>query len=447
MAAAAVATFASGGGGGGGHPACGGPTALPHVAAEAYAAEAARAFHEGLRGLVAAAAASVNAAGVLEKKASAFAAALSKESATLNEARLRLEAERAAFEEQRRGVGVTGVAMSCASGGGAGGGFRERLKLDMVATAVASEPRSSANPDADAALGDNPSASAWAARRRAFEEELRALGLQGSEEKESAPLLSWRSGGASGGCEDGRTVRFPETAGSPLTDFIFDAIDTNQDNIITRQELRQAVRSGLIHECKAIARETGTGGGRGGGEGGGVATSALELPSQLGALERHFQGMLDHGDAERMKREAALEYAITIGNWSYTVLPPRSADDMHPSHDMSGRTVVVPEGWEVLSSDSEGFDGVIRSLALRGWGTLRLCVGDGLGLASYGTVLRPFNLAPGSKLTDDTCVLQPDPSDTRKFKFTDKLVSGRLVICSYVGHRWHGGADCMGLLR
>mmetsp|Transcript_103564 Transcript_103564/g.259704 ORF Transcript_103564/g.259704 Transcript_103564/m.259704 type:complete len:301 (+) Transcript_103564:103-1005(+) len=129
------------------------------------------------------------------------------------------------------------------------------------------------------------------------------------------------------------------------------------------------------------------------------------------------------------KELTPLDYAANIEGWSYAVLPPRPADDTRPSHDMVGQVVSVPEGWEVLSTGAENFPSIIRSLASRGWGTLRLCARDpDGGLANFSTALRPFGV-PGERESNDVCVLEEvEGAGGRRFKFSDCLVSGRLVV-------------------
>jgi len=118
--------------------------------------------------------------------------------------------------------------------------------------------------------------------------------------------------------------------------------------------------------------------------------------------------------------------------WSYAVLPPRPAKDNRPSHEMLGQLIAVPEGWEVLSTAADEFPTVIRSLASRGWGTLRLVVRDADspagGFASFSTSLRPFG-QPGERLSHEVSVLEEaDDGGWRRFRFGSGLVSSRLVV-------------------
>jgi len=96
---------------------------------------------------------------------------------------------------------------------------------------------------------------------------------------------------------------------------------------------------------------------------------------------------------------------------------------------MVGQVVSVPEGWEVLSTGSEDFPSIMRTLAARGWGTLRLCARNPTGgLATFSTALRPFGM-PGERESRDLGVLEEvEGSGGRQFKFSDSLVSGRLVV-------------------
>lgn len=139
------------------------------------------------------------------------------------------------------------------------------------------------------------------------------------------------------------------------------------------------------------------------------------------------------GPVYRQNFSIPLEYAVTIGSHSYTVLPPRPVNDFRPGHDMVGQIVTVPEHWEVLSADVDAFNSLIRTLAAKGWGTLRLCVRDATsrgGFSNYSTVLRPFGVA-GEKLMGDKQVLEEASGNgLPSFRFTSDLVSGRLVIRS-----------------
>ena len=95
---------------------------------------------------------------------------------------------------------------------------------------------------------------------------------------------------------------------------------------------------------------------------------------------------------------------------------------------MCGQTIIIPDGWSILSTDMDDFNQVIQTLSENGWGTLRLCVRDAEtnGFASYSTILRHFGVR-GEKLSDNTAVLIPDPDNPRKYKFNESKVSGRVV--------------------
>lgn len=144
------------------------------------------------------------------------------------------------------------------------------------------------------------------------------------------------------------------------------------------------------------------------------------------------------GAGQRLAASNPLEYEVSIGGHSYAVLPPRPVGDSRPGHDMVGRVVTLPEHWEVLSTDAESFDAIIRSLASRGWGTLRLCAKDRDvrgGFSNYSTALRPFGIV-GEKVHGDKIVLEEVFQEgARSFKFTDDLLSGRLVI-RRAAQRW-----------
>mmetsp|Transcript_102689 Transcript_102689/g.199038 ORF Transcript_102689/g.199038 Transcript_102689/m.199038 type:complete len:306 (-) Transcript_102689:11-928(-) len=129
-----------------------------------------------------------------------------------------------------------------------------------------------------------------------------------------------------------------------------------------------------------------------------------------------------------------LEYAVTVGDHSYTVLPPRPVNDSRPGHDMVGQTVVVPQHWEVLSTDADDFNATIKTLAAKSWGTLRLCVRNReaiSGFSSYSTILKPFGM-PGERLLEDRQLLESpanlEEKGNRSLRFTEDLVSCRIVI-------------------
>mmetsp|Transcript_46274 Transcript_46274/g.107631 ORF Transcript_46274/g.107631 Transcript_46274/m.107631 type:complete len:434 (-) Transcript_46274:83-1384(-) len=122
---------------------------------------------------------------------------------------------------------------------------------------------------------------------------------------------------------------------------------------------------------------------------------------------------------------------MSIGGWNYAVLPSRDPHDPKPAHDMCGRVITVPTGWEVFSTSDGRFDTTIRSLAASSWGTLRLCAKSegSSSFQSYATRLRSFG-TPGDRLVGEAALVQQVGNDDRTLKFTDNLVSGRVVIRS-----------------
>jgi len=291
---------------------------LCQVAADVEMDDAEHAFSEGLKGFINAAAASVNAATVLQRDTKALCDLFAKERLKLRDQKLQLEAERASLLGSPIGPSVHSQA-----------------------------------PDS--------------ARARAFERELGALRLGADSLQNWEPLAE----------------AFQATAN------VFKPI-----NVFAP-----------------------------------LRTDALEADG----TERFLRPMTTD-DADPSYYED-LNNAVRIGLRSYTVLPPHSKDSTKPSHSMCNQTYVVPDGWEVLSTEMDDFDQVIRSLSEHGWGTLRLCVHDveANAFACYGTSLRHFGV-PGEKLSGDTDVLIPEQDNPRKFSF--KKVSGRLVIRS--DRLWHG---------
>lgn len=158
----------------------------------------------------------------------------------------------------------------------------------------------------------------------------------------------------------------------------------------------------------------------------------LETPQ----LEARFQRMLKYyGLEEFIYRDRggghpdAVHHQVCIGDRSYAVLPPQSPDEAVASGDMSCQTVTVPRGWEVLSTEVEGFEDIIRQLACRTWGALRLCCENarGEGFSSYLTRLHGGGTA-GTRWSGDARMLQAvHTSVGRQFRFSSAC-SARLVI-------------------
>lgn len=155
----------------------------------------------------------------------------------------------------------------------------------------------------------------------------------------------------------------------------------------------------------------------------------------------------DRSHLERSHVEKSpMRFSLPLGRRSYAVLPPAAENDERPGHDMCGKAVDVPPGWEVLRTDADHFQDIMGALCQRGWGTLRLCARDAKdpqgGFASYATTLRRFQV-PGTREASkvdvpglEEHVLQAVPGSAgRRFKFSDKLVSGRLVVVQVDGRR------------
>lgn len=144
------------------------------------------------------------------------------------------------------------------------------------------------------------------------------------------------------------------------------------------------------------------------------------------------------GDKLLRPGEDGLGYVMGIGSYCYTVLPLSPVDESRIKHDMCSIEVVVPDTWEVLSTNAQDFDEVIHELCERNWGTTRLCVHDQNGFASYATALKLFG-SIGEKLNNATNVFTQDECNPRKFMFNSmRNVSGRIVIRSLApGQRFH----------
>jgi len=126
--------------------------------------------------------------------------------------------------------------------------------------------------------------------------------------------------------------------------------------------------------------------------------------------------------------DALTGFVLNIGPHLYTVLPMCPVDETRIKNDMRGKTVVVPDGWEVLSTSMQDFNEIMYELCQRSWGTPRLCVEDQSTFTSFATALKIFG-SVGERLNANTNVFSQDKADPRKFIFNElKNVSGRLVI-------------------
>jgi len=134
-------------------------------------------------------------------------------------------------------------------------------------------------------------------------------------------------------------------------------------------------------------------------------------------------------------RNLQVESLLSFRGCRYTVLPPAGPREASVLLDMYDVTVTVPPGWEVLSTDHQGFDDAIQQLSRHGWGTSLLCVKNAEdGFSSFRTVLYTHGGRPaGTCVSSDSRVLQAvnNCGCQEQFKFSKGMVlSGRLVICS-----------------
>jgi len=157
--------------------------------------------------------------------------------------------------------------------------------------------------------------------------------------------------------------------------------------------------------------------------------SGAELPD-LGSddLERHFNVMLQHlGLREWALHQEAVTPGITLEGYSYAVLPPRRPDETVAWSDMTGRTVTVPLGWEVLAAKVPDFDSIIETLTSYSWGSSVLCaIGAGGALETYPTRICPHGDAGRFVLANARPAAVPGSGD-RQFSFLG-AASCRLVI-------------------
>lgn len=158
------------------------------------------------------------------------------------------------------------------------------------------------------------------------------------------------------------------------------------------------------------------------------------VPPSLGdaELEARFHRMLRfYGLQEWVYRDSqldVLQHQVGIGDDFYSVLPPKEPEETVAFGDMSCQTVTVPHGWEVLQTDVEGFEAIIRNLANHGWGALRLCCQNPTGnFSSYLTRLHGGGTA-GTRWSGDARLVQPvGARESRQFRFSSAC-SARLVI-------------------
>merc|ERR1711957_818043 len=66
--------------------------------------------------------------------------------------------------------------------------------------------------------------------------------------------------------------------------------------------------------------------------------------------------------------------AVRLGAYTYAVLPCERPDAPSPGHDMWNLIVDVPDGWEVLSTRSDGFSQAMHAMSRHRWGCIVLGV-------------------------------------------------------------------------
>lgn len=159
---------------------------------------------------------------------------------------------------------------------------------------------------------------------------------------------------------------------------------------------------------------------------------ALPPGFEFPETEACFRRMLKYYGLEewvyRANPHEELQHQLHIKDHTYAVLPPQSPEEGMAFGDMACQTVTVPRGWEVLQTDAEGFDDIIRDLANHGWGALRLCCQNpGGSFSSYLTKLHGGGTA-GTCWSGDARLLQSvGPPESLQFRFSSAC-SARLVI-------------------
>jgi len=161
-----------------------------------------------------------------------------------------------------------------------------------------------------------------------------------------------------------------------------------------------------------------------------IAAPCLDGPE----LQTRFLRMLRYyGLEEWVYRDCIpepVEHQMRILDRVYAVVPPVNPDETIAFGDMSCQTVLVPRGWEVLNSDVDDFEEIIRELANHSWGALRLCCQNPTGnFSSYLTRLHGGGTA-GTRWSGDARMLQASGSLEGRpvaYRFSSAC-SARLVI-------------------
>lgn len=118
---------------------------------------------------------------------------------------------------------------------------------------------------------------------------------------------------------------------------------------------------------------------------------------------------------------------VSYGQSTFSVLPHQLPDASNLGHDRWNEAVEIPEGWEVLSSASYGFDEAMAFLTQNCWGAMVLGVRNAnQGFDAYWTPLFGDGSHAGQMCEADVDWIEPVDGDDRQFRMT---YSGlRLVI-------------------
>jgi len=111
-------------------------------------------------------------------------------------------------------------------------------------------------------------------------------------------------------------------------------------------------------------------------------------------------------------------FSVTVGAFQYSVLPLKEPDAPNLGHDLWNHIVEVPEGWEVMASDADGFDHTISVLAQHRWGAMVLGVRSGAGFDAYWTPLFGDGSHAGQCCQADVDWIEPIEDDCKRFRMT-----------------------------
>jgi len=140
-------------------------------------------------------------------------------------------------------------------------------------------------------------------------------------------------------------------------------------------------------------------------------------------------GQRPHSVSRSGSPDSSPALGVLIGSQTYSVLPPANPNSTDLGYDMWGRAVVIPEGWQVLSTDSPECSAIVAELASYCWGTHFLCVANQEGgFDAYRTPLFSDAHGAGSKCIEEKAWLTQEGE--RSLRFSSRGISRRVIICT-----------------